>query len=183
MKTILVTAFEPFGERAVNASAEVLARLPERIGGCPVTRLLLPVVFGKAARKALSCPADWVFLLGEAGGRETVTPEEKAVNRRDARIPDNEGRQPREEPVCPEGPAEYRTAVPVSKIVSRMRAEGEAVAVSSDAGAYVCNDTYYLTGVGSRVPVVFIHVPAVPEKAAAYAGTVRRFIELAASQP
>ena len=60
-----------------------------------------------------------------------------------------------------------------------MSREGEAVAVSSDAGAYVCNDTYYLTGVGSRVPVVFIHVPAVPENAAAYAGTVRRFIELA----
>ena len=34
------------------------------------------------------------FMLGEAGGRDTVTPEIRAVNCREARIPDNEGNRP-----------------------------------------------------------------------------------------
>ena len=95
MQTILISAFEPFGGHERNASAEVLRLLPETIGGYNVRKMLLPVVFGKAAQRILTAePADAVFMLGEAGGRTDVTPEIRAVNKREARIPDNEGSRP-----------------------------------------------------------------------------------------
>lgn len=174
---ILITAFEPFGGQTVNTSAETLGRLPERIGGHEVIKVLLPVVYGKAAEKALQHRADFIFLLGEAGGRQSVTPELKAKNLRDARIPDNDGNQPRGERILPDGLEEYHTLIPVEEIVRRMRAY--PISVSDDAGTFVCNDTFYLVGMKSKTPVEFIHVPGNPGKADEFAGTVRRFIELA----
>ncbi|MBR5109998.1 MAG: pyroglutamyl-peptidase I [Clostridia bacterium] len=176
---ILITAFEPFGGSATNTSSEVLRLLPVSIAGHPVKKLVLPVVFGKAAEAALRFPADYVFLLGEAGGRNCVTPEKRAKNLRDARIPDNAGAQPRSQRILPRGPDEYRTALPVEAIAADMQDGG--IAVSEDAGAFVCNDTFYLVGTGSACPVDFIHVPAVPDQAEKYAETVLRFITLAVS--
>ena len=176
---ILVTGFEPFGGASLNTSAEVLHRLPDTIGGWQVTKAVLPVVFGRAAEEALRYAADLTVLLGEAGGRTLVTPELYAKNVRNARIPDNAGQQPMLEIILPDGPEVYRTAVPVERITAQMQAEGHGIAVSGDAGAFVCNDTYYLVGMASCVPVVFLHVPALPSKADAFADTVRRFIELA----
>ena len=180
MGKILITAFEPFGGRTVNASAEVLRLLPDTIGGHETGKVILPVVFRRAAETVMRHPADFIFLLGEVGGRAEVTPELKARNRREARIPDNEGYRPGNGRILEEGPEEYRTSVPVEDIVRRIREEGRQIAVSDDAGAYVCNETFYLAGLGSRVPVAFIHVPAEPDRAPEFADIVRRFIELAA---
>ena len=182
MKEILITAFEPFGGSPQNASAEVLRLLPDRIGECHVRKLLLPVVFGKAAEIVLQQEADAVFMLGEAGGRASVTPERLARNLRDARIPDNEGNQPKNEKILPDGAAEYHTGIPVEHIVRQMRNEGYSVAESEDAGAFVCNDTFYLVGMHGKVPVEFVHCPAETGRAKEYAETVRRFIELALSE-
>ena len=182
MGDILITAFEPFGGRERNASAEVLRLLPEKIGGTGVRKMLLPVVFGKAAERAAQQAADAVFLLGEAGGRETVTPEIRAVNLRDARIPDNEGNRPAGEKILPEGPEEYRSRIAVRRITARMQQEGYRIGVSEDAGTFVCNDTFYLVGTQRREPVQFIHCPAETEDATACAETVRRFVETAMAE-
>ena len=179
-KQILITAFEPFGGAAVNTSEKVLRLLPDIIAGCPVQKVLLPVVFGKAADQALQYPADIIFLLGEAGGRIMVTPELCARNLRDARIPDNAGNQPRQEKILKDGPETYGTPLPVEEISRLMRQEGYSVEPSPDAGTFVCNDTFYLAGIRSQAPVSFIHVPAGPEQAEEFARTVKRVIELAA---
>ncbi len=173
---ILITAFEPFGGEAYNSSANVLALLPDRIGDHTMEKLMLPVVFGEAGKIVLAHPADYVFLLGEASGRKKVTPEMYARNVRNARIPDNRGLQPVNEAIFPGGPAQYETRVPVTGLVGRMQSDGYGIEVSRDAGAFVCNDTFYLVGTGSSVPVVFIHVP---HEAGRYDQTVLRFIELA----
>ena len=177
MGTILITAFEPFGGSPRNASAEVLRCLPDRIGGDAVRKLLLPVVFGRAAETVLRQEADAVFLLGEAGGRSVVTPEIRAVNIRNARIPDNEGSRPAGESILPGGPKEYRTRAAVRRIAAGMRKAGYAIEASEDAGTFVCNDTFYLTGVRGPGLVEFIHCPADADRAAVYAETIRRFIE------
>ena len=65
----------------------------------------------------------------------------------------------------------------MEEIVAEMR--DDPIEISEDAGAFVCNDTFYLVGTGSSVPVEFIHVPAVPDQAEKYAGILKRFIELA----
>ena len=176
VKKILITAFEPFGGSVVNTSAAVLEMLPEEIGGAKVEKVLLPVVFGKAAEKALACTADCIFLLGEAAGRTAVTPERRGRNVRNARIPDNEGNKPEGEKILADGPEEYLTVFPVDAIVEEMKAEGYGIEVSEDAGTYVCNDTFYLTGVKSAVPVQFIHVPGEREKANLFCTIVERFI-------
>ena len=77
------------------------------------------------------------------------------------------------------GPEIYASPFPVGSIVERMQGEGYAVAVSDDAGSFVCNDTFFLAGVRSAVPVEFIHVPAIPARADEFAEAVRRFIEIA----
>ena len=179
MKTILVTAFEPFGGRERNASSEVLRLLPDEIGGVMIRKLLLPVVFGKAAELALRESADAVFLLGEAGNRSTVTPELQAVNIRDARIPDNAGFRTVHEKILPDGPEVFRTPVPAERIAAHMREAGYPIDVSRDAGTFVCNDTFYGVGVASDVPVEFIHCPAEPDRAPGFADVIREFIRLA----
>ena len=176
---ILITAFEPFGGKARNASAEVLRLLPEEIAGCRVRKLVLPVVFGRAAELVLQQEADAVFMLGEAGGRTAVTPEIRAANLRDARIPDNAGAQPRNEKILEDGPDHCYTRIPVRRITAQLRREGYAAEVSEDAGTFVCNETFYLVGTALRVLAEFIHCPGDEGRAPEFAETVRRFICLA----
>ena len=42
---ILVTAFEPFGDKDLNSSWEVASQLPEMIDNCVIVKELLPVDF------------------------------------------------------------------------------------------------------------------------------------------
>ena len=52
-KRVLITGFEPFGEDTVNASWEAVSRLEGRVGDWEVEKLLVPTVFGEAAKKVL----------------------------------------------------------------------------------------------------------------------------------
>ena len=180
---ILITAFEPFGGKERNASAEALRLLPEKIGGHEVRKMMLPVVFGEAAEHVLQQQAaDAVFMLGEAGNRGTVTPEIQAVNLRDARIPDNAGNQPKGEKILQDGPETFRSRIPVRRIVRRLQEEGIAAAASEDAGTFVCNDTFYSVGVRCLALTEFIHCPGDADRAAEFAETIRRFVEIVMSE-
>ena len=48
---------------------------------------------------------DAVLCIGQAGGRPDLTPERIAINMDDARIPDNEGNRPVDEPIRNDGQA------------------------------------------------------------------------------
>ena len=165
---LLVTAFEPFGGEAVNASALTLEALPERIGGWRLEKLLLPVVFGLAGERVIAraeaLEAGAVVCLGQAAGRTQVTPELLAVNLRYARIPDNAGNRPLDEPAVPGAREAYFATLPPRPMAEAMAAAGFPAALSCSAGTYVCNDTLYQVlhrfhGAGLRAD--FIHVPAV----------------------
>ena len=188
MKKILVSAFEPFGGEKKNASKEVLDHLPDQIAGYSIRKVLLPVVFGTAGKIVLESEADYYFLLGLAGGRLGVTPEKRAVNLKKARIPDNMGNKPENELIDPDGIPFYFTGIPAEDIVKEMQAAGYNIAVSDDAGTFVCNETFYIVGTGTASPVDFIHVPYCEEHNGDpympvndVAETVRRYIELAVS--
>ena len=47
MKKILVTGFQPFGGETMNPAWEAVRRLPDTIAGASVTKVEIPVVFGK----------------------------------------------------------------------------------------------------------------------------------------
>ena len=164
---ILVTAFEPFGMEMRNSSLETLRNLP-KIPGMVITKLEVPVVFGTAEKTVLeklrAGSYDAVMMLGEAGGRSAITPELKAVNLDDARIPDNAGNKPRAAKIRIDGEDSLPSNYPLMEMVLQMTRSGIPARVSADAGKFVCNHLLYqvlydLRAQNSPVKAGFIHLP------------------------
>jgi len=175
MKRLLITGFAPFGGDGVNPAWQAVKALPEQVGAWRLYKRELPVAFlgaPTALRAALDEVApDGVLMVGVAAGRAAVTPERRGVNETDARIPDNEGYQPKGEPVVPGGPEELFSTLPVEDMAEAIRAAGIPARVSESAGRFVCNALLYgalyaLEQGPAPVPAAFIHVPATPELAA-----------------
>ena len=170
-QVLLVTGFDAFGGAAVNPAWEAVRRLPDRIGKWRLCKLQIPTVFGLAARtvlcKAREVEPAAILCLGVAVGRSAVTPERIGINVRTARIPDNRGNQPMEEPVICDGADGLFSTVNVSAMAAAIENLGLPGAVSNTAGTFVCNDTLYALlhhyrGTGVRVG--FVHVPQLPEQ-------------------
>lgn len=183
---VLVTGFEPFGGEDDNPSWRIAQALHGRtLGGEPVRAVRLPCVFG-AALAALDSALDTAFegaaprlvlCLGQAAGRAEFSVERVALNVDDARIPDNAGASPVDEPVVPGGPVAYFSTLPVKAIVAALREAGLPAAVSQTAGTFVCNHVFY--GLMHRLatrPALratrggFAHVPLLPAQAARHPG-------------
>ena len=171
-KKLLITGFEPFGKDVVNPSWEAVSRLEDIIGDYELTKLRVPVIFGTAAEQVLAAAEalapDMILCIGQAGGRNAVTPERVAINLRDASMKDNAGKQPVDEPVVPDGPTAYFASVPVRKMLEAVKGSGIPCSLSCSAGAYVCNDLFYTLRHrydGTGTVVGFIHVPYLPEQA------------------
>ena len=173
---ILVTAFEPFGGELLNSSREALTLADEKTAGADIVKLILPVVFGESARlleAAVQREApDAVLCLGEAGGRDCITPERVAINLEDARIPDNAGDQPKDRPVEPGGPDACFTTLPVKRMALAIREAGLPASVSLSAGSFVCNHLMYslLRFCRKEYPHMragFMHLPLLAAQAAA----------------
>ena len=168
MKKMLISYFEPFGGESINASMEAVLRLPDTVGDWSLTKCRVPVVFGACAVPVLHAiekeTYDAVLLIGQASGRKAVTPEMFAHNLRFARIPDNAGQTPADEPIA-DGPTALCAAADVRKIAQAIQDTGIPAQVSYSAGAYVCNDLYYQIlhynqEKDARLAVCFIHVPS-----------------------
>ncbi len=175
MKHLIITGFDPFGGESVNPAWEAVKHLPDVVGQYRLTKREIPTVFGVAAQTVLAAAAadrpDVILCVGQAGGRDAVTPEKIAVNIRDARkgmLPDNAGFLARGERVVPNGPAAYFATVPVEQMAQAIRDAGIKGEVSNTAGTFVCNDTLYTLlhhFAGSETRVGFIHVPWLPQQA------------------
>ena len=166
MKNLLITGFEPFGGEKINPSWDAVSQLPDVIGDYELTKLRIPVVFGEAARVTIDMAerisADAIIAVGQAGGRAAITPELVAINLRHATIPDNDGNQPKDEPVLAGGGNAYFSTLPVRRMAEAISEEGISASLSYSAGAYVCNDLLYTLlshFEGSKTGVCFIHVP------------------------
>lgn len=170
-RQLLITGFDAFGEGKINPSWEAVKLLPDTIGDFELCKLEIPTVFGLAAetviKNAEEFHPDVILCVGQAGGRDAVTPERIGVNIRDARIPDNAGNQPDGQRIAEDGPAAYFATVPVKEMAEAIRAAQIPGAVSNSAGTFVCNDTLYTPlhhYAGTHVKVGFIHVPYMPEQ-------------------
>ena len=171
MTRILVTGFGPFDGQAVNASSlavEALATRWTRPDELVVREL--PVSF-RGARQQLrvaiaEIEPDLVVCVGEAGGRAAVGVERVAVNVIDARIPDVDGSAPVDVPVIAGAPAAFFSTLPVKACAAAVRDVGVPVEVSSTAGLYVCNATFYalqhLLAARPEVRSGFVHLPRTP---------------------
>ena len=175
---ILLTGFEPFGGDLMNPSLLIARALDgEMVAGGRVVALELPCVFHRALsaldEALVRTRPVLAVALGLAAGREGLSIERVALNVDDARIPDNAGAQPVDEPIVPGGPAAWFSTLPIKAIAAELNAAGVPASVSQTAGTFVCNHVFYglqqrLAGTGVRSG--FIHVPLLPEQAAQYPG-------------
>ena len=170
---VLVTGFEPFGGEKVNPALETVKGLPSEIHGAEVSWLEVPTVFHKSAQvleeEMSRYQPDFVLCIGQAGGRSSLTPERVAINQDDARIPDNEGNQPIDLPIRPDGAPAYFSSLPTKAMVPAIKKEGLPASVSNTAGTFVCNHLMYqaLYLVEKKFPQVkagFMHIPYMMEQ-------------------
>lgn len=170
---ILVTGFDPFGGESTNPALEAVKKLPNTILDADIIKLEIPTVFVKSAdvvkEAILTHRPDVVVNIGQAGGRFSVTPERVAINVDDARIPDNEGNQPIDDPIQKDGQSAYFTQLPVKAMVRAMKEAGLPGAVSNTAGTFVCNHIMYQVQymIDKEFPKMkggFIHVPFIPSQ-------------------
>ena len=184
---ILVTGFEPFGGEDRNPSAEVVEKLPDKISGAEIVKLIIPVVREKSSteiKKAVEkFSPDMILSIGQAGGRSAISVERVAVNLDDYRIPDNEGNQPVEEPVVPGGPDGYFCTVPAKQMVKAISEAGVPAQESLSAGTFVCNHVMYRTLhlLNTCYPdktFGFIHIPYLPEQVTGKPGMPSMSLEL-----
>ena len=172
MKHLIITGFDPFGGETVNPSWEAVRRLPDAVGDYRLTKLQIPTIFSTAAQTVLAAAAqdtpDVILCVGQAGGRDAVTPERIAINIASAKISDNAGHIPVETPVIPGAPDGMFSTVPVAAMADAITAAGLPGKISNTAGTFVCNDTLYRLlhrYAGTPVRAGFIHVPWLPEQA------------------
>lgn len=171
MKKILITGFEPFGGEQINPSWEAVSRLPNVINEYEIIKLCIPVLFEDAAKvvisKAEQISPNVIMCVGQAGGRDAITPELVGINLRNASIPDNAGNQPNDEPIISGGDCAFFSTLPVRKMAQSIHDAGINAHISYSAGAYVCNDVLYTLLAHfsqSEIKIAFIHVPYIKEQ-------------------
>lgn len=175
--TVLLTGFEPFDGQPVNASWLAVEHLASRRRGPELETLLLPVSFARAPAVLLDAVdrlrPDVVVCVGEAGGRSALSVERVAVNVADARIADNDGNRPVDQPLVVGGPVAFWTGLPLRECVAAATAAGVRAEVSGSAGTFVCNAVFYALARrldGTGIPYGFVHVPRTPAQVGGGAG-------------
>lgn len=165
---VLVTGFDPFDGEKINPAFEAVKLLLEKIADTEIIKLEIPTAFKRseaAVRRAiLKYRPDIIINVGQAGGRDAITPEKVAINYADASIPDNDGEAPYDMPLKENGKNAYFATVPVKAMVDNMLMHGIRAKLSFTAGTYVCNAVMYNTQymIENEFPEIregFIHVP------------------------
>lgn len=174
MPCVLVTGFAPFGGESVNPSWEIASALPKTIARHRIERLEVPTEFGRAISSVTNAIDQLepviVLCLGQAGGRARLSLERVAINVDDARIADNAGQQPIDEPIVANAPAAYFATLPIKAMVHSMNTRGIPAEVSNSAGTFVCNHLmfgvlHHLAQNMRNTRAGFMHVPFLPAQA------------------
>jgi pyroglutamyl-peptidase len=166
---VLMTGFGPFGDVSNNPSGRIVEQFAmQGLPGHELVTRVLPVSFERSQQEIedllRSTAFDVALLLGLAAKEGMIRLEQYGRNLDRARIPDCDGSQPQESPICREGPDVYLTDIPLEPLVAALEAGGIPARISDDAGGYVCNHTYYtalriLDHGSSDTRCLFLHVP------------------------
>lgn len=168
---ILLTAFDAFGGETLNAAGLAVEKVKCNLA--EIRKLTIPTVFHQSVEilkeAVFSERPDVVLCMGQAGGRSEITPERVAINCMDAKIADNAGNRPVDEPIRTDGPAAYFSTLPIRSMVEEMKKAGIPANISNTAGTFVCNRLMYglLDLISTEsLPICggFMHVPLIPEQ-------------------
>lgn len=179
MATILLTGFEAFGDTPHNPAEAVARSLDGKcIGGATVVSRVVPNSFFKCIAFVADAidylNPDIVVMLGEYGGRATITVERIAQNLNDSTrydLLDNCGVSMQDEPTVAGGPAAYYSQLPIRAMVKSMREAGIPADISDAPGTFCCNHLMYGIlhhVVTNEMPIQagWIHLPHLPSVAA-----------------
>lgn len=177
MKTILITGFEAFGGEKINPSWEAVKQLDQLIiEEHQLIARQLPCSFTESSQRLIQLLEELqpqiVLNIGQAGGRLDISLERVAINLDDARIADNLGAQPIDQTIIKDAPSAYFTNLPLKAILQTARSNGIPASISYSAGTFVCNHVFYtlmhwINTVNPAIKGGFIHIPYLPEQAAA----------------
>jgi len=177
--TVLLTGYEAFGNTPINPAEQVVKALDgAEVNGSKIVGRVVPNVFFKAidfVRAAMDeVRPGVVVMLGEFGGRATITVERIAQNLNDStryRLVDNDGVGLQDQPTVPDGPAAYYATLPIRAMVKAMREAGIPSDISDAPGTFCCNHLMYgilhhIATTGLQVRAGWIHLPHLPSTAA-----------------
>lgn len=174
MIKILLTGFEPFGGESINPSFEAIKDIHLNDENLELHTLEVPVLFDVSAQKVLDkikeIKPDIIIMVGQAGGRKSISIERVAINIDDSETPDNGGFKPIDRIISVFGSPAYFSTLPIKDIEKSIQKAHIPVSVSNSAGTYVCNHIMYHVLhelVSTDQPFVkagFIHVPYIPEQ-------------------
>ncbi|RTL10595.1 MAG: pyroglutamyl-peptidase I [Neisseriaceae bacterium] len=177
MKIILLTGFEAFGGEKINPSWEAVKQLDQLIiDEYQLIARQLPCSFTGSSQRLIQLLEELqpqiVLNIGQAGGRLDISLERIAINLDDARIADNLGAQPIDQTIIKDAPNAYFTNLPLKAILQTARSNGIPASISYSAGTFVCNHVFYtlMHWINTFNPAIkggFIHIPYLPEQAAA----------------
>jgi len=166
---ILITAFEPYDHWQQNASWLTLVELTKSMPETPrVTTRLYPVDFdavGAKLEEDLTADVDVALHLGQAPGIGHVQLEAVGINVGGRR----EMRGEEYFPLADDGPAAYRSTLPLPQWARRLRDADIPAEVSYHAGTYLCNAILYLSHYmierkGLKTQSAFLHLPLDPSQ-------------------
>lgn len=171
---MLLTGFNPFGERAINPSQIIVQTLSGQTPGAfQLTGDVLRTEFAYAGARIRALihelRPDAVVMLGLAANRNTISLERVALNLDDATIPDNAGDCADGRLIAPDGPAAYWSTLPLNDMRMALRSHNIPVSISNHAGAFVCNHVFYCARHAIEQAALparcgFIHVPLMAEQ-------------------
>ena len=179
MRRVLLTGFEAFGTTPVNPAEQVARHLDgEQIEGAQILSRTVPNTFFtciEVVRAAIEeVQPDVVVMMGEYGGRAMITVERIAQNLNDGTrygLHDNAGKLLQDVLTAPDGPAAYRSTLPIRAMVRAMRQAGIPSDISDAAGTFCCNHLMYgilhhIAVEGLNLRAGWVHLPHLPEVAA-----------------
>lgn len=179
MAKVLLTGFEAYGHTPHNPAESVARALDgKNIGESEVVSRIVPNNFFECIEFVQSSIAEIqpkiVVMMGEYGGRATITVERIAQNLNDSTrygLEDNKGCALQGQMTVSDGPVAYYSTLPIRAMVKAMRESGIPSDISDAPGTFCCNHLMY--GVLhhihiNKLPIRagWIHLPHLPQVAA-----------------
>ncbi|MBB4197687.1 hypothetical protein CCR94_12865 [Rhodoblastus sphagnicola] len=167
-RSLLVVGFGAFPGQRVNPAQQAASALARRraafaLSGIDLRVEILPVEHLELSRRLCKAFAetapDAVLLLGVAARRTKLSIETRARNRITQLRPDAAKQIPWSRDIVHGAPEFFVTPAPAALLAAKARACGVVAQTSGDAGAYLCNEAYYLALLMDR-RAVFVHLPA-----------------------
>lgn len=167
-KTILVTAFEPYGGDIANSSMLILNEMPNYIDDILIKTLVIPTSFNqsfKVLKEYLdNNEVDYILMLGQAAKRNNISLEIRAKNNLLENKLDNDGKTIIGSKLDINGEDFYYTKFNSTNLITPIFKRGLPIEISSYAGEYVCNYIYYKALKELPHKSLFIHTPKVIEQ-------------------